>query len=99
MAYNVTNPNILVLETLSGGHLGYQEVPVVTPPVNNGNTVSSSASRGQWADAAMAEFFQAVMECRTVAPFRDTAMPPAHDATPSSSLPNAVGEALLRSRL
>lgn len=49
MAYNVNNPNIMVLETMSGGHLGWQEEIV-------------SRGTGQWADAAMAEFIQAALD-------------------------------------
>jgi predicted alpha/beta-fold hydrolase len=51
LAYNVSNPNVMVMETTCGGHLGWQE----TPP--NGWGLGTS-----WADAAMADFIQAVLE-------------------------------------
>jgi predicted alpha/beta-fold hydrolase len=98
MAYSINNPNILVLETMSGGHLGWQEVPVVASNDNNPDSATSatnSASRGQWADAAMAEFFQAVLECRQERPLK---IQPVPNADPIFSATNDMN-ITLRSRL
>jgi len=48
------NPNVLVVKTKCGGHLGWQEAPP------EGFGVGKS-----WADSAMADFVEAVLEIRT----------------------------------
>jgi len=50
-SYNISNPNIMVLTTTCGGHLGWHEAPP------NGWGIGRS-----WADTAMVEFIQAVLE-------------------------------------
>ncbi|KAL3911797.1 MAG: hypothetical protein SGARI_001471 [Bacillariaceae sp.] len=49
LGYCIGNPNVMVVETRCGGHLGWQE----SPPEGGG--ISS------WADVAAADFFDAVM--------------------------------------
>jgi hypothetical protein len=50
--YNISNPNIMVLETMCGGHLGWHEAP----PQNSFGMGKS------WADTAVVEFIAAVLE-------------------------------------
>jgi predicted alpha/beta-fold hydrolase len=50
LGYCIGNPNVMVVETRCGGHLGWQE----SPP--DGSMGSSS-----WADVAAADFFDAIM--------------------------------------
>jgi hypothetical protein len=56
LGYCLSNPNVMVVETRCGGHLGWQE----TPPDNTFGSSSSS-----WADTATADFFDAVMKSNT----------------------------------
>lgn len=51
LGFCIANPNIMVVETRCGGHLGWQESP---PKSQFGVTTS-------WADVAAADFFDAVM--------------------------------------
>ena len=53
LAFCVSNPNIMVAETRCGGHLGWQE----SPP--NSDSAFGATS---WADAAAADFFDAVIK-------------------------------------
>jgi len=46
------NPNVIVVKTRCGGHLGWQESP---PPGGGG---------GSWSDAAVADFVEAVLQMR-----------------------------------
>lgn len=52
----VTNPNIMVVQTKCGGHLGWQEAP---PGGSNIGNIGTS-----WADVATTEFIEAVLETR-----------------------------------
>ncbi|KAG7356564.1 alpha/beta fold family hydrolase [Nitzschia inconspicua] len=54
LGYCIGNPNVMVVETRCGGHLGWQE----SPP----DTAFGSSS---WADVATADFFDAVMKTNT----------------------------------
>jgi predicted alpha/beta-fold hydrolase len=53
LGYLVSNPNVLVVETRCGGHLGWQE----SPPDSD-----SSFGASCWADVASADFFESVMQ-------------------------------------
>jgi predicted alpha/beta-fold hydrolase len=53
LGYLVANPNVLVVETRCGGHLGWQE----SPPETDSHFGSTS-----WADAAASDFFESIME-------------------------------------
>ena len=55
MRYSLVNPNVLVLQTRCGGHLGWQE----SPP--NGNIFGFGTS---WADVALTDFIQAILDHR-----------------------------------
>jgi predicted alpha/beta-fold hydrolase len=57
LGYCVANPNVMVVETRCGGHLGWQESP---PDAESIFSLSSS-----WADVASADFFDAVMQVNT----------------------------------
>ncbi|KAL9179979.1 LOW QUALITY PROTEIN: hypothetical protein ACHAXT_007949 [Thalassiosira profunda] len=48
------NPNVVVVKTRCGGHLGWQESP---PP-------SSKRKGGSWSDAAVADFIEALLQMR-----------------------------------
>lgn len=52
LGFLLSNPNVMVAETRCGGHLGWQE----RPPDSN-----SAFGAKSWADAASADFFEAVM--------------------------------------
>jgi hypothetical protein len=52
LGFCIANPNIMVVETRCGGHLGWQE----TPPDSQFGIATS------WADVATADFFDAVMK-------------------------------------
>jgi predicted alpha/beta-fold hydrolase len=54
MSYCLANPNVMVVETKCGGHLGWQEAPP------NGNFGSSAS----WSDAATTDFIEAILETR-----------------------------------
>jgi predicted alpha/beta-fold hydrolase len=49
----ISNPNVMVVETRCGGHLGWQE----SPPDS-----SSAFGASSWADAASADFFDSIMK-------------------------------------
>ena len=51
------NPNVVVVKTRCGGHLGWQESP---PPSMDGN----SKLTGSWSDVAVAEFIDALLQIR-----------------------------------
>lgn len=53
LGYLVSNPNVLVVETKCGGHLGWQESPPET---------DSAFGSTSWADAAAADFFESIMQ-------------------------------------
>jgi len=53
LAYCLANPNVMIVETKCGGHLGWQEAP----PDGNSFGVGTS-----WSDVATADFVQAVLE-------------------------------------
>lgn len=54
-SFSLLNPNVLVVETECGGHLGWQE----SPPD------SGSFGATSWADVAAADFFDSVMQVNT----------------------------------
>jgi predicted alpha/beta-fold hydrolase len=58
LAFSASNPNIMVVETRCGGHLGWQE----SPPESD-SVLSFGAS--SWADVASADFFESVMQVNT----------------------------------
>ena len=51
IGFCLENPNVMVIETRCGGHLGWQE----TPP-------ESTFGASSWADVASADFFQSLMD-------------------------------------
>jgi hypothetical protein len=53
LGYLVANPNILIVKTRCGGHLGWQE----SPPESE-----SAFGASSWADVASADFFESVMQ-------------------------------------
>lgn len=53
LGFCIGNPNVLVVETLCGGHLGWQE----SPPETNSSFGSSS-----WSDVATGDFFESIMK-------------------------------------
>ena len=53
LGFCLGNPNVMVVETRCGGHLGWQESPPET---------DSAFGSTSWADAATADFFDAVMK-------------------------------------
>jgi predicted alpha/beta-fold hydrolase len=55
LAYCLSNPNVMWVETMCGGHLGWQE----SPP-EKGNWWSTTS----WADAAAADFIEATLKAR-----------------------------------
>jgi predicted alpha/beta-fold hydrolase len=60
------NPNVVVVKTRCGGHLGWQESP---PPRKdaNGNDVASSwfgGGIGSWSDVAVADFIEALLQIK-----------------------------------
>ena len=52
LGFCVSNPNIMVAQTRCGGHLGWQESPIE----------SAFGRATSWADAAVADFFDALMK-------------------------------------
>jgi predicted alpha/beta-fold hydrolase len=52
LGYCIGNPNVMVVETRCGGHLGWQESPPDT----------AFGASSSWADVATADFFDAVMK-------------------------------------
>lgn len=58
LGYCLGNPNVMVVETRCGGHLGWQE----SPPDASASTFGTTSS---WADVATADFFDAVMKTNT----------------------------------
>jgi len=53
------NPNVLVVKTRCGGHLGWQE----SPPQKEGSSLLGGKS-GSWSDAAVADFIEALLQMR-----------------------------------
>ena len=51
------NPNVIVVKTKCGGHLGWQESP---PPSKNGDKKGG----GSWSDVAVADFIEALLQVR-----------------------------------
>lgn len=56
MTYSLSNPNVMVVKTKCGGHLGWHE----SPP-NTGNMFGFGTS---WADTATADFIEAILDSR-----------------------------------
>jgi predicted alpha/beta-fold hydrolase len=54
LSYCLANPNVMVVETRCGGHLGWQEAP---PDGNFGSSAS-------WSDVATTDFIEAILETR-----------------------------------
>jgi predicted alpha/beta-fold hydrolase len=57
MSYSVSNPNVMVVKTKCGGHLGWHESPPDT-----GNMFGFGTS---WADVATADFIEAILHSRS----------------------------------
>jgi predicted alpha/beta-fold hydrolase len=99
IGYCIANPNVMVVETRCGGHLGWQE----SSP--DGGLLDFGAS--SWADVAAADFFESIMKTnverygkRTVM-IPDNALDLSNENFPSEMMQrNALKElASLRSRL
>lgn len=56
--YCMENPNVIVVKTKCGGHLGWQESP---PQSKNGDKNKGS---GSWSDVAVADFIEALLQVR-----------------------------------
>jgi predicted alpha/beta-fold hydrolase len=56
MTYSLSNPNVMVVKTKCGGHLGWHESPPDT-----GNMFGFGTS---WADTATADFIEAILDSR-----------------------------------
>lgn len=60
------NPNVVVVKTRCGGHLGWQESPPPTKDAN-GNELQPSwfgSGIGSWSDVAVADFIEALIDIR-----------------------------------
>ena len=57
LGFCLANPNVMIVETQCGGHLGWQE----TPPDN-------AFGASSWADNAVADFFDAIMRVNNESP-------------------------------
>ena len=57
MSYSLQNPNVVVVQTRTGGHLGWWHTPS-----SASSTSSPSWGLNSWADGATADFIRAVME-------------------------------------
>jgi len=55
------NPNVLVVKTRCGGHLGWQESP---PQKEGGSSSLLGGKSGSWSDAAVADFIEALLQIR-----------------------------------
>jgi hypothetical protein len=59
LQYCLANPNIMVVETKCGGHLGWYESPPESSPAHGSNGGGTS-----WANVATTDFIAAVLESR-----------------------------------
>ena len=57
LGYALSNPNIMLVETRTGGHLGWQER---SPDKGSGSLFDSSS----WSDVASTEFIDAALKTR-----------------------------------
>lgn len=55
------NPNVVVVKTRCGGHLGWQESP---PPSGGGEGGGLLGGSGSWSDVAVADFIEALLQIR-----------------------------------
>ena len=55
------NPNVVVVKTRCGGHLGWQESP---PPSSTGEGGGLLGGSGSWSDVAVADFIEALLQIR-----------------------------------
>jgi predicted alpha/beta-fold hydrolase len=55
------NPNVVVVKTRCGGHLGWQESP---PPSSTGKGGGLLGGSGSWSDVAVADFIEALLQIR-----------------------------------
>ena len=55
------NPNVVVVKTRCGGHLGWQESP---PPSKDGKRAGIWGGSGSWSDVAVADFIDALLQVR-----------------------------------
>jgi predicted alpha/beta-fold hydrolase len=67
--FSLANPNVMVLETKCGGHLGWQESAPPSPQVEGDGIENSGERQGgsmlsssSWSDAATADFIQAAID-------------------------------------
>jgi predicted alpha/beta-fold hydrolase len=83
--FSLANPNIIVVETKCGGHLGWQESPPPPwpEPGKPGENGSSRYGLSSWSDVAAADFIQAVIETTRVN--QAAAAAAAAQTSPSSS--------------
>lgn len=65
-AYSLANPNVMIVETRCGGHLGWQE----SPPQHSILTGNTS-----WADVATTDFIEAVLQTKMVQKNEATELP------------------------
>lgn len=88
----ITNPNVMVVETKCGGHLGWQESQL---------DVNAWGVGTSWADVATVDFLQAVMDTHTIAAKKSAnGKASVHDGNALYNRMDATDEAVrLRSRL
>ena len=59
------NPNVVVVKTRCGGHLGWQESPPPPPKRrSSSDKQQKGGSSGSWSDAAVADFIEALLQIR-----------------------------------
>ena len=54
------NPNVLVVKTRCGGHLGWQE----SPPLSSKKSGEMFGGSGSWSNVAVADFIEALLQIR-----------------------------------
>jgi predicted alpha/beta-fold hydrolase len=72
------NPNVVVVKTRCGGHLGWQESP---PLSKDGKRIGMMGGSSSWSDVAVADFIEALLQVRE------------EDRKRSASERNTMGEA------
>lgn len=66
MNHCLENPNVVVVKTRCGGHLGWQESPPLKRKADGKELQSTwfGGGIGSWSDVAVADFIEALLETR-----------------------------------
>jgi predicted alpha/beta-fold hydrolase len=80
MGYSLQNPNVVVVQTRTGGHLGWWHTPS-----SASSTSSSFWGLNSWADGATADFIQAVMESNSERKEANNNLSSNHQATTTAA--------------